>query len=119
MTTPALTCQWRALHSYWFDAVLSQDDDLVDVIANRCGGLGFTAFLRSLHVGRLQIRSLLNDSGELVYRVEILGDDGKWHGVVSPPATVLGIDPAEALPLEQALWVRDLREQLGDVDGEP
>jgi hypothetical protein len=112
--------QWRALHSYFVDAVLSQEaPDPRDHIIALCGGITADAFRESIARGRLRVRSLLDDGGELVYRVEILADDG-WCGLVRPPAGALGFDPADVLPHEQALW-RELFEAEGipDPDQDP
>ncbi len=101
---------WRALHSFWVDAVLRQHPDNRDAIIKLCGGLTIEDFRRSIVSGCQRVRSLFDDDGRLAYRVEILADAG-WVGVVRPPATALGINPDEALPFEEQVWKQDLEAQ--------
>lgn len=103
---PATTQQWRLLHSYIVDSILGQDGEdermgLVIVF----GGLTCRNIVDAINRGeRARVRSLLDDDGVLVYRVEVKIDDGTWQGLCRPPAHALGFDVDDALAAEQWLW---------------
>ncbi len=90
--------QWRLLHSYVVDAVLNQDDDDISrAIQIIFGGMRLRDFGRAVEDGsRVRVRPLREDDGTVAIRVEVLGDDDAWHGLVRPPARVLGIADDEA-----------------------
>lgn len=105
-STFATTQQWRLLHSYIVDSILSQpgQDERLGLTAV-FGGLSSEKICRSLtEESRTRVRSMLDDEGMLVYRVEVLTDFGTWEGLCRPPAHALGFDVDDALAAEQWLW---------------
>jgi hypothetical protein len=89
--------QWRLLHSYVVDGVLSQDEDECTGVQIVIGGLSLRSFMESIADGsRVRVRPLLDDYLDIVFRVEVLTDFGDWQGLTRPPAEALGVSPDEA-----------------------
>jgi hypothetical protein len=109
---------WRALHSYFTDALLRQEEEVAGAIVNRLGGAMFEAFFDAMRAGEfLRVLDEISDDGHAMFRVEVLTDTQGWRGVVHVLASRVGFDQAEADIAGAAAWdARAYRElDLPDV----
>jgi hypothetical protein len=115
--THATEQQWRLLHSYVVDGVLNQDEDNCQGIQIVIGGLSLRSFMEAISEGsRVRVRPLIDDHGDIVFRVEVFTDLGDWQGVTRPPAEALGLHPDEAFAALED-WFR--RNPDGDLPPDP
>ncbi len=116
MTVPTATAaQIRALHSYVVDAILGQDPEVTRDLLHLFGGLHSLNLTDALEqTGFARVRSVI-EHDQLVYLVEVHGDDG-WLVLTRPPATALGIpDTPEVREQEIRFHAeRMLRELTGE-----
>ncbi len=105
----------RVLHSHVVDAICAQEAEVFKDIVTLMGGLSCRAFTRAVsRTGFARIVSGIEDD-QLVYRVQLKGDDG-WLGLCGATATALGFEDTPELRDKEIKFhtERLLREMTGE-----
>ena len=93
----------HAMHSFIVESAMSQPDPrLAELMLLRFPSGRHV--MQELEAGTIRTSILMDrsDDGDVYVRLEMLGEDDRWHGITHPPVRFIGLDPAETAALAVA-----------------